>query len=125
MLIETLAAMAVLSGAGQEYAPGGMQERVQEHQAVGIRPLQIVHHHHQRAAGRGHRADYVHGRLDQPLPGFARVRLLSTGLLLTHDPGDGLCPSSVYEVQTAQLTPQRRDDLGHRRPAARRLRARA
>lgn len=28
MLIETLAAMAVLSGAGQEYAPGGMQERV-------------------------------------------------------------------------------------------------
>lgn len=28
MLIETLAAMAVLSGAGQEFAPGGMQERV-------------------------------------------------------------------------------------------------
>ena len=28
MLIETLAAMAVISGAGQEFAPGGLQERV-------------------------------------------------------------------------------------------------
>lgn len=39
-----------------------------------------------------------------------RTELRRTGLLLTHDPGDGFSPASVYEVQTAQLTPQRRDD---------------
>lgn len=39
-----------------------------------------------------------------------RSELRRTGLLLTHDPGDALTPVSVYEVQTAQLTPQRRDD---------------
>lgn len=39
-----------------------------------------------------------------------RTQLKRAGLLLTHDPGDGFSPASVYEVQTAQLTPQRRDD---------------
>lgn len=39
-----------------------------------------------------------------------RTQLTRTGLLLTHDPGDGFSPASVYEVQTARLTPQRRDD---------------
>lgn len=39
-----------------------------------------------------------------------RSELGRTGLLLTHEPGDGFAPASAYEVQTAQLTPQRRDD---------------
>lgn len=38
-----------------------------------------------------------------------RSELQRTGLTLTHDPGDGFTPASVYEVQTAQLTPQRDD----------------
>jgi hypothetical protein len=39
-----------------------------------------------------------------------RAQLRRPLIPLLHDPGDGLSPSSVYEVQTAQLTPQRRDD---------------
>lgn len=39
-----------------------------------------------------------------------RMELRRSGLKLTHDPGDGFSPASVYVVQTAQLTPQRRDD---------------
>lgn len=39
-----------------------------------------------------------------------RAELRRTGLVLTHNPGDGLTPTSAYEVQTAQLTPQRKDD---------------
>lgn len=38
-----------------------------------------------------------------------RSELHRTGLLLTHTPGDGLTPASVYEVQIAQLTPERND----------------
>lgn len=39
-----------------------------------------------------------------------RTELSRSGLTLTHDPGDSLSPASVYEVQTARLTPQRRDE---------------
>ena len=38
-----------------------------------------------------------------------RTELQATGLTLTHDPGDGLTPASVYEVWTASLK-QERDD---------------
>lgn len=38
-----------------------------------------------------------------------RAEITKTGLLLTHDPGDGFAPASVYEVQTAKLTPARDD----------------
>lgn len=40
-----------------------------------------------------------------------RSELQRTGLELAHDPGDGFSPVSVYEVQTASLTPARRDDF--------------
>jgi hypothetical protein len=39
-----------------------------------------------------------------------RAQLRRPMIPLLHDPGDALSPASVYEVQTAQLTPQRRDD---------------
>lgn len=38
-----------------------------------------------------------------------RSAITGTGLLLTHDAGDGFSPASVYEVQTARLTPERDD----------------
>lgn len=38
-----------------------------------------------------------------------RAVLQSSGLTLTHDPGDRLSPTSVYEVFTARLTPARDD----------------
>lgn len=39
-----------------------------------------------------------------------RNELRKPDLLLTHDPGDSLTPPSVYEVLTARLSPERRDD---------------
>lgn len=38
-----------------------------------------------------------------------RRALRRRGALLTHDPGDGLTPASVYEISTARLTPERND----------------
>lgn len=39
-----------------------------------------------------------------------RAEIMRPDLELTHNPGDGFSATSVYEVQTAKLTPGRRDD---------------
>lgn len=38
-----------------------------------------------------------------------RSEIKRSDLILTHDPGDGFAPASVYEVQTAKLAPARDD----------------
>lgn len=71
----------------------------------------------ERVVRYGNRAYVLEVYIEDPTLGdlassesLLRTEIRRTGLLLTHDPGDGFSPASVYEVQTAKLTPHRRDD---------------